>query len=260
MEIVIPFVVAVALWWGATVAMLYRTGLPEASFPRTLTIATVLAFAGLVVIARTSQMATALGAYAAFAGALMVWAWHEISYFLGFVTGPRPEPCPDHCTLWQRFVLGVQARLSHELAVIATGGLLLILTWGAPNHVALWTYCILWIMRWSAKLNIFLGVRNLHMDLLPKRLQYLSSFVSHKDMNPLFPVTMIVSAIFAGAWITEVSSASSVFVVTAGVLCTTLLALAMLEHLFLMLDVPDRVLWRLGLGDRAQLAERERDI
>lgn len=260
MEIVIPIVVAVALWWGATVAMLYRTGLPEASFPRTLTIATVLAFAGLVVIARTTGMATVPGAYAAFAGALMVWAWHEISYFLGFVTGPRPEPCPSHCTLWQRFVLGVQASLYHELAVIATGGLLLILTWGAANRVALWTYCILWAMRWSAKLNIFLGVRNLHMDFLPQRLQYLSSYVSRKDMNPLFPVSMIGAAIFVGICITHASSATSVFVVTGAVLCATLLALAMLEHLFLMFDVPDRMLWRLGLGDRAEVTvTRKRD-
>ena len=74
--------------------MLYRTGLPEASFPRTLLLATVLAVAGLGVIVATTGVATPLGAYAAFGGALLVWAWHEISYFLGYVTGPRPESCP----------------------------------------------------------------------------------------------------------------------------------------------------------------------
>ena len=98
-------------------------------------------------------------------------------------------------------------------------------------------------MRWSAKLNIFLGVRNLHMDFLPQRLQYLSSYVSRKDMNPLFPVSMIGAAIVVGICITHASSATSV-----------------LKHLFLMFDVPDRMLWRLGLGDRAEVTvTRKRD-
>lgn len=254
MSIVIPIIVAIALWWGFTVAMLYRTGLPEASFPRTLTIATVLAFAGLVVIARTENEVTVLGAYAAFAGALLVWAWQELSYFLGFVTGPRPESCPTDCTLWQRFCLGVQASLYHELAVIATGALIYILTYGAANRVALWTYCILWAMRWSAKLNIFLGVRNLHMDFLPERLQYLSSYVSRKKMNPLFPVSMIVSAGFVVLCIQYVSAATSMFMVTGAVLCATLLSLAMIEHFFLMYEVPDRALWRLGISERDKSA------
>ncbi len=250
MSIVLPIVVAVALWWGFTVAMLYRTGLPEASFPRTLTIATVLAFAGLVVIARTAEFTTTLGAYAAFAGALLVWSWHEISYFLGFVTGPRPEPCPEDCSTGRRFVLGIQASLYHELAIIATGALLCMLTLGSPNRVALWTYSILWAMRWSAKLNIFLGVRNLHLDLLPARLQYLSSFVRRASMNPLFPISMIGASIAVGVWVMKVFAASSTFAVTGSVLCATLLSLAMLEHVFLMFNVPDRALWRLGVGDR----------
>ncbi|MFK8016142.1 MAG: putative photosynthetic complex assembly protein PuhE [Gammaproteobacteria bacterium] len=253
MSIIIPFIVAVALWWGFTVAMLYRTGLPEASFPRTLSVATILAFAGLVVIARTADQATTLGAYAAFAGALLVWSWHEISYFLGFVTGPRPESCPEDCSNGQRFSLGIQASLYHELAIIATGGLLFILTFGANNRVALWTYCILWAMRWSAKLNIFLGVRNLHMDYLPKRLQYLSTYVAQRDMNPLFPISMLVSTAVVLICVTQAMGASSAFVVTGAVLCATLLSLAMLEHVFLMFKVPDRVLWRLGTGRRDEV-------
>ncbi|MFK7885460.1 MAG: putative photosynthetic complex assembly protein PuhE [Gammaproteobacteria bacterium] len=252
MSIVLPIIVAIALWWGFTVAMLYRTGLPEASFPRTLTIATVLAFAGLVVIARTAEMSTTLGAYAAFAGALLVWSWHEISYFLGFVTGPRPERCPDDCSTGRRFVLGVQASLYHELAIVATGALLCMLTLGSPNRVGLWTYGILWAMRWSAKLNIFLGVRNLHMDLLPTRLQYLSSFVARASMNPLFPLSMLGATIGVALWVSKILDASSMFVVTSSVLCATLLSLAMLEHVFLMLNVPDRALWRLGVGQRDQ--------
>ena len=250
MSVLIPVVVAVALWWGFTVAMLYRTGMPEASFPRTLTLATVFAFAGLVLIARTADLSNVASAYAAFAGALLVWSWHEVSYFLGFVSGPRPEACPDDCSTAQRFVRGVQASLYHELAVVATGALVCLLTLGSVNRVALWTYCILWGMRWSAKLNIFLGVRNLHLDFLPARLQYLSSFVSRGSMNPLFPVSMVLAALGVGLYVDRAASATTLFVTTGAVLCATLLTLAMLEHLFLMVDVPDRALWRLGLRAR----------
>ncbi len=250
MSVLLPIAAAVALWWGFTVAMLYRTGMPEASFPRTLTLATVLAFGGLVLIARTAHLETVGSAYAAFAGALLVWSWHEVSYFLGFVTGPRPEACPDECTRTQRFVRGVQASLYHELAIVATGALVCMLTLGSPNRVALWTYCILWGMRWSAKLNIFLGVRNLHLDFLPARLQYLGSFVSKASMNPLFPVSMCAATLCVAVCVARAADAQTLFVTTGAVLCATLLLLAMLEHLFLMIEVPDRALWRLGLRTR----------
>ncbi|MEO1575797.1 MAG: putative photosynthetic complex assembly protein PuhE [Pseudomonadota bacterium] len=250
MSVLIPVVVAVALWWGFTVAALYRTGMPEESFPRTLSLATVFAFAGLVLIARTAQLETVASAYAAFAGALLVWSWHEVSYILGFVTGPRPEACPDDCSRGRRFLFGVQASLYHELAIVATGALVCMLTLGSPNRVALWTYCILWGMRWSAKLNIFLGVRNLHLDFLPARLQYLSTFVTRASMNPLFPVSMVVGACCVAVCVARAADATTLFVTTGAVLCATLLLLAMVEHVFLMVDVPDRALWRLGLRPR----------
>ncbi|MEM6638305.1 MAG: putative photosynthetic complex assembly protein PuhE [Pseudomonadota bacterium] len=256
MSILVPVFVAIALWWGFTIATLYRTGLPESSFPRTLSMASVLAFAGLVLIARTTHLDTVSAAYAAFTGTLLVWAWHEVSYLLGFVTGPRPEACPETCSRTERFKRGVQASLYHELAIIATGGLVLALTFGAINRVAFWTYCILWGMRWSAKLNIFLGVRNLHLDFLPARSQYLSTFVTRASMNPLFPVSMGLGALALGLCIAMAADAATLFVSTGAVLCATLLSLAMLEHLFLMIDVSDRALWRLGLRSRQPDTDR----
>ena len=35
------------------------------------------------------------------------------------------------------------------------------LTWGGANQVGTWTFLVLWVMRLSAKLNVFLGVPNL---------------------------------------------------------------------------------------------------
>ena len=49
------------------------------------------------------------------------------------------------------------------------------LTRDGANQVGLWTFVILWAMRQSAKLNVFLGVRNLSEEFLPEHLRYLET-------------------------------------------------------------------------------------
>ena len=71
-------------------------------------------------------------------------------------------------TAAMHFGHGVQACIDHELAILGTGVAVLWATWGAPNHVGLWTFMILWGMRLSAKLNVFLGVLNLGEPFLPE--------------------------------------------------------------------------------------------
>jgi putative photosynthetic complex assembly protein 2 len=44
-----------------------------------------------------------------------------------------------------------------------------------PNQVGTGTFAVLWVMRISAKLNLFLGVRNLSEELLPPHLAYLGA-------------------------------------------------------------------------------------
>ena len=89
--------------------------------------------------------------------------------------------------------------LHHELALLLLGALLVALTWHAPNHGALVTFTILWVMRQSAKLNVFLGVRNLNESFLPVHLEYLQSYFRRRAMNLLFPFSVIAGTAVAAS-------------------------------------------------------------
>jgi putative photosynthetic complex assembly protein 2 len=209
--------------------------------------------AGTAAIVVSRDMSSVAGAYLAFTGALGIWALHETSYLLGYVTGPRARACPDGVSEPARFWYGVKASLYHELAIIATVAALAWLTWESPNRTALYTFVILWIMRWSTKLNIFLGVRNLHEEYWPKHLAYLKSYTRERSMNALFPMSVGISAAGTAALLlaaggTDAAPAQT----TTAMLLAGILALAMIEHLFLMLRIPDDALWRAGTRSRRQ--------
>ena len=247
MEYLAPILAAVCIWWLITVVLMRRVAMPPRSYPRTFGAVSLVALLALGGVVASRDDPGLTGAYAGFLSALAVWAWHELSYLLGYVNGPRPRACPPAASGWRRFVFGVKACLYHELAIIATAAVLMALTWGAVNQVALWTFVILGLMRWSAKLNIFLGVRNLHREYWPEHLSYLQSFVRERPMNALFPLS--VAAATAGIALLALTAAGAApgsGRQAGALLMATLLALATLEHGFLMLRVPDDALWRLG--------------
>jgi putative photosynthetic complex assembly protein 2 len=251
MDYVLPILFVLASWWLSTIILLYRVGLPRSTYAATLAGAAVLAAAGLAAVLLTRDDAGAGAAYGAFAAALAVWACLETSYLLGYVTGPRPQSCPVDASAAGRFVYGIRACLYHELTILATAALLAALTWNAVNRVALWTFVIVWLMRWSTKLNIFLGVRNLRHEFWPGHLQYLRSYARERTMNPLFPWSMVVALVLIAALAAEAIGARHIPAERTGaMLLATILALAALEHLFLMLRLPDDALWRLGTRAR----------
>ena len=95
-------------------------------------------------------------AYGAFAYGLIIWGWQLLSFYTGFVTGPRKAACPPDCRGLARFVRG-RAHEPLSRAGGRSGALaLLALTAGQPNQLALWTYLVLWWMHQSAKLNVIL--------------------------------------------------------------------------------------------------------
>ncbi len=129
---------------------------------------------------------------------------------------------------------------------------ILCLTWGQENRVALWTYALLTLMNASARLNLFLGVRNLHAEFLPAHLGYLACYLSRRPMNPLFPVSVTVGTaatvlLVRGAIAPEMTAGTA----TSLTLLATLCALATLEHWFLMLPLPSAALWSWGLPGRS---------
>ncbi|MEN7341997.1 MAG: putative photosynthetic complex assembly protein PuhE [Pseudomonadota bacterium] len=257
MSVVWAIMLALGLWWLTTILMLWRLRLPRKTFARTFLLTSATCGVATAGFWLTLDSQDVFSAYVGFAAGLAFWCWHEATYFLGYLTGPRPESCPDHVGTVGRFGYGVGASLYHELALIVTAVLLLWLSADAANPLAAVTFCVLWIMRWSSKINIFFGVRNLHLEFWPQHLQYLGSYVGASATNRFYPVS-IVLAVGLGVWAVN----SLTFVLAPGytqvaiTLTLTMLALACLEHLFLLVRVPDQMLWRWGLipmveGERA---------
>ena len=118
---------------------------------------------------------------------MLTWGWQEVFFLTGAITGPRRHACAADCSGWRHFRHGVQAILHHELSLLVAGAVLVAIGWNAPNPVGMWTYLVLWGMRQSAKLNLFLGVRNLGVEFLPQHLRYLQSFFRRRAHERAVP-------------------------------------------------------------------------
>ena len=106
-------------------------------------------------------------------------------------------------------------------------------------------------MRLSAKLNVFLGVRNLNEQFLPDHLRYLHSYFRCRPGNRFFPVSVIaIGALAAAAWHGAVAQSGTAFDVAACSFVAMLLSLAWLEHWFMVLPLPTERLWTWGLRSR----------
>jgi putative photosynthetic complex assembly protein 2 len=243
----LPVVAAIAAWWLGTGVVLYLDRLPRRTYRWSMAAVTVALLGALCGIAMTRDLATAAGAYAAFALSLVVWAWIEMSFLMGFVTGPRAAACPPGARGWSRVGYALQAIAYHELALVAGGAIVFAFTAGGGNRMALWTYLILWVMRTSAKLNVFLGVRNLSEDLLPAHVAYLATYFRRARMNALFPFAVAGSTAVAVTLWSYALAAAAPFEVTALTLAATLVTLAVIEHWFLVLPFSVNGLWQWSL-------------
>ncbi|MEK8031283.1 putative photosynthetic complex assembly protein PuhE [Ideonella sp. DXS29W] len=247
-----PVVYTLFAWWFSTGVILYLVGMPRATHKWTMTAATLMLIASLAAVALTAGDTGHAAVYVAFTAALGVWAWQEVAFLLGYVTGARRQPCPEQAQGWQRARLALQTVLHHEIALLILGGLLAVLTWRQPNQAALATYAILWVMRQSAKLNLFLGVRNLNERFLPSHLAYLASYFRRRPMNALFPLSVLVSSVAAvWWWRAALGGGLTAAAEAAAVLSATLLTLGLLEHWFMVLPLPSHALWNWGLRSRA---------
>ena len=246
MDYLLPPVFALFVWWFGTGIVMLLDGLPRGTFRRSLATSTVIAFGALVCIARSADNTSVAGAYAAFTCAVLAWGWHELAFLTGWLTGPRKHACsaPGHGPT--RFNEAVQAILWHELAIIAMALVIAALTWGGPNQVALWTFGLLWIMRLSAKLNLFLGVRNRGEEFLPPHLVYLGSYFRHRRINALLPVSLLGGALVAVSMIAAAVAGSGAQR-TGLLLVASMLVLALLEHLLMITPMSPVALWRWAL-------------
>jgi len=254
-ELALPAAVAVFTWWLTTGAILYLDRLPAATFARSLFAASILALIAFVGLAATRADATPTGAYVAFICAVLIWGQQEMCFLMGYVTGPRRSACPPGCRGLRRFGYAVQVMIHHELALLVVGAAVVAVTWGGANQVGAWTYAILWVMRLSAKLNLFLGVRNLGEEFLPPHLAYLKGYFTRRSMNLLFPVSITLSTLLAIELVQAAWVSAAPFEVTAFGLLAALTVLAIFEHWVMVLPLPTAALWRWAMrsNDRSEV-------
>ena len=241
----VPAVFVLLAWWSSTGVILLIDGLPRSTFRFSLAGVSLLALGGLYGLFATSRLESMTAAYLAFCSALAVWAWHELTFLTGVVTGPRKEPCPPEAKGWARFSFATLAVIHHELALALTLVAVVALTWGAPNQVGTWTFGVLWAMRLSAKLNLFLGVRSITTEFVPAHLQYLLSYFRRSTLNPLMPISLVLATGGVVLLLSQARAVDASLVTLVGrTLVATLLGLAVLEHLFLAVPFREALLWR----------------
>lgn len=256
------------VWWGATQALLWMVRAAEADELNTA--ALVIGGVGAVVALVSAADPTAAGALLGFGAGLALWASFEIAFLTGAVLGlrdgdgdgalPRPVAAlarrlcahPPFATRDGRPARWRQSRafaafcaiVWHELSLFGALLILAAALHAAPNPMALHVFALMWAMRISAKLNLFLGVRNDCAEFLPRRVRHLAAHFRTAPMNPLFPVSVLCGA-FASAFLLRAAldPAAGAGAGTGAALLAVLCALGTLEHVLMMTPLSPLKLW-----------------
>ena len=240
--------IALFTWWFATGAILYvirradRTGGNAYNVAVFLSVPVLaLGVAGVILSAPDTGFA---GLYKGFFGALGIWGWIELSFLSGVITGPGRANCPDGLAGAPRFWRAWDALAHHEILLLAGLAFVVLATSGAENQIALWTYAILFFARISAKLNLFFGVPRINFEFLPVPLQHLRSHLRRGPITAFFPLSITVLSFGTACFAQLMMTADNAVPATGYALLTSLSALALLEHWFMVIPLPDAKLWR----------------
>lgn len=240
--------IALFLWWFSTGILLWRVRKADngAAGQHRLSVIFALPLLALGVwgVFGTVGDGSTTGVYLAFLSALAIWGWIELAFLSGVITGPNARECPPDAALADRFVLGFGTLAWHEMLLLTTVTALAHLTHGAPNHFAFLTFAVLFFARISAKLNLFFGVPRINIEFLPRPLAHLKTHFRRAPMNALFPVSVTVLSFATYCWLDRLWQADTAGEVAGFALLTALTLLALLEHWFMVLPLPDQKLWR----------------
>jgi putative photosynthetic complex assembly protein 2 len=250
MDYIAPIAFALFLWWFSTGVIFYLDNLPVRTFKWSMTGATLTLVASLVTLGYTADKTDVISVYLAFSAALLVWGFQEISLYMGVITGPRKIRCEEGCSGIRHFGHAIAANLYHEISIILGAIVIYALTKDADLPFGFFTYIILWGMHLSARLNVFLGVRNVSEDFVPAHMDVMKSFLNKKPMNMLFPVSVTIAMIGTFCLVNRVDQAQSDGERIGYILLATMMVLALIEHWMLVLPVPVEKLWNWSLPDR----------
>lgn len=240
---------ALFLWWAATGALLWCVHRADRSGGRgrhwlSVLLALPLLGGGIVGSLITAPSVTPSAVWLAFVSALAIWAWIELAFLAGVVTGPVTTACPPGIAGGARFRRAFGTIAWHEGALLAALTGLTLATAQAPNRFALYTFVILFCARVFAKLNLFLGVPRINIDFLPKPLDHLASYFRQGPVSGFFPVSVTLLALTLGCLIDQGWRADQPGLSLGFWLLSAITALALLEHWFMVWNMNDDKLWR----------------
>jgi putative photosynthetic complex assembly protein 2 len=245
---------AVFLWWFSTGLLLWRVRAADNAGPaahrRSVILFAPMLLAGVAGFYASLSMASVTGAYLAFLSAIAIWGWIELAFLSGVITGPNAAPCPPGLPLWPRFVRAIGTIAWHEAALIAALALMWAATRDAANTFGLWTFAVLFFARISAKLNLFFGVPRINTHFLPKPLSHLASHFRMAPMNWVFPISITALSFASACWMERAIAAPTEAAFIGHILLAALTLLALLEHWFMVLPLPDAKLWAWMIPDR----------
>ena len=250
-----PLLFALLMWFIGTAAVVWLDSRPRATFRASLMLAGLVAVGAIGLVWAHAGDASASGAYIGFGAAIVVWGWHEMSFLMGEVAGPNRAECPPGAVGWARFKAATATVIHHELAIAATAILLFAITWGETNQAAPLTFLLLFVLRLSAKFNLYLGVPNLSDEVFPEHLAYLKSYFRKRRMNALFPVSIAFgSSLAIWAWLTAEAAPAGSGAAASATLLAALAVLGVVEHLFLVLPLRDAKMFQWAIDNKAAKA------
>jgi putative photosynthetic complex assembly protein 2 len=257
---IVPFIVTVAIWFIATGLIAWADNRERSTFNRSMMIGGVAGIAGLVVILFASLSAEVWAVYFGFVGALMVWGWHELAFLCGAAAGPRRGPADPALTGVARFRQAASTVMHHEVALALTALLLISLSWDVPNQIGATVFVLMFAMRLTSKINLFVGVPNTTSEMLPEHLAYLKTYFGRNRLTVLLPLSVLGIAV-ATWWFAQKALAAPVgsAEMVGASLLTTLALLGVLEHFFLALPFRDGMLWGWALPQRKSVAPTTRN-
>ena len=240
--------VALFVWWFSTGVILLAVRMADRRGPRThrtLALATLPLFGlGLWGYAATLTMEGVLGVHLAFVSVILIWGWVELAFLTGTITGPMRQPCPRGVPEWERFIRAWGTIAYHEMLLASLLVAMLIIGWGAINPFGMYVFAVLFVARVSAKLNLFFGVPKINVEFLPAPLLHLPSHFRIARCNWLYPISVSALAFATACWAERLIAADTTAAAAGFALLTALTALALLEHWFMVLPLPDEKLWR----------------
>ncbi|MEM8870413.1 MAG: putative photosynthetic complex assembly protein PuhE [Pseudomonadota bacterium] len=240
---------AVFLWWFSTGAILYVVSRAEREgrdgYVGAVVLAIPVLMLGCIGVAMSLADTGLKGAFMGFTCALLIWGWFEMAFLAGIITGPNTYPTPQDTKGWERFIRAWGAIAYSEMALVCTAILMTLLSLGAANQIALWTFLVLFFARIFAKLNLYFGVPNINDEFLPGPVRHLTTHFRRAPMNTFFPISVTAVTLALAAWIAlAIVSPAGGGAQIGFVLLAALTALALFEHWMMILPLPDAALWR----------------